>query len=397
MRRAKKTIQLKYGELFCGPGGMGLGAKRAYVEDKRFIYQLKHQWACDADPDSCLTYQKNVSPLGCVLNQDVRSLDIGSLAGVDVFSYGFPCNDFSIVGEQKGIKGAFGPLYKYGVEVLNQHNPKAFIAENVGGLVSANKGQAFACILQDLKNAGKGYRLVVHKYRFEEYGVPQMRHRIIITGIRRDLNLIFRIPRPTHTGQYVSVKEALENPPIYPGADNHHFIKVSNRVAERLKYIKPWRNIWNSDMPESLKIHSTTQLSHIYRRLDQNKPSYTITGSGGGGTYGYHWREHRPLTNRERARIQTFPDDFIFEGSSGSVRRQIGMAVPPKIACLLFEAVLKTLFKIPYPFMSREGLWAKNIINSAQLNMRGGESENYHPRRERLVRAKAHSLFCRQP
>ena len=365
----KKMIQLKYGELFCGPGGMGLGAKTAGVEDKGHIYKIRHEWACDFDHDSCLTYRRNVSPSSPVLNQDVRSLDMGVLGEIDIFSYGFPCNDFSIVGEHKGIRGEFGPLYKYGVDILNRFHPKAFIAENVGGLTSVNKGKAFVRILEDLQRAGKGYNLTVHKYRLEEYGVPQMRHRIIIAGVRRDLKLIFHIPRPTHFRNYVSAKEALEKPPISPSASNHDFMKVSGKVVERLKYIKPWRNIWNSDMPEDLKIHSATQLSHIYRRLDENKPSYTITGSGGGGTYGYHWREDRPLTNRERARLQTFPDDFVFEGNVGSVRRQIGMAVPPKMSCLLFESVIKTLFEIPYPYIHPKETFTENFMDSNQLEM----------------------------
>ena len=365
----KKTVHLKYGELFCGPGGMGLGAKTAYVEDKKHIYKIKHEWACDSDPDSCLTYRKNVSPSSLVLNQDVRSLDMGVLGKIDIFSYGFPCNDFSIVGEHKGIKGKFGPLYKYGVDILNRFRPKAFIAENVGGLVSANKGKAFSKILEDLQKAGSGYHLTVHKYRFEEYGIPQMRHRIIVVGVRGDLNLTFRIPWPDYIKGHISAKEALENPPISPSAGNHDFIKVSEKVIERLKHIKPWRNVWNSDMPKDLKIRSATQLSHIYRRLDENKPSYTITGSGGGGTYAYHWRENRPLTNRERARLQTFPDDFVFEGNAGSVRRQIGMAVPPKMSCLLFESVIKTLFEIPYPYIRPEGDFFESPAFSNQMAM----------------------------
>ena len=87
----------------------------------------------------------------------------------------------------------------------------------------------------------------------------------------------------------------------------------------------------------------------IYKRLDPNKPSYTVTGSGGGGTHVYHWKENRALTNRERARLQTFPDNFIFKGSKEEVRRQIGMAVPVKGAKIIFESVLKTFAKINYP------------------------------------------------
>lgn len=96
-------------------------------------------------------------------------------------------------------------------------------------------------------------------------------------------------------------------------------------------------------MPASLRLNvKGARLSQIYRRLDSNKPAYTITGSGGGGTHVYHWSENRALTNRERARLQTFPDDFVFCGSKESVRKQIGMAVPCDGAQVILEALLKT-------------------------------------------------------
>lgn len=366
----KKIIKLKYGELFCGPGGMGLGAKKTIVKYNQNTYRIKHQWASDYDKDSCLTYKHNVSSKGKVFHKDVKNLDIKSLGKIDIFSYGFPCNDFSIVGEHKGVNGKFGPLYKYGVFVLDTYNPKAFVAENVGGLSSANNGKTFRKILEDLQNAGKGYNLTVHKYKFEKYGIPQIRHRIIIVGIRKNLKIAFKIPKPTHVKKYVTSQMALENPPINFSLPNHDFAKVSDKTIERLKYIKPWKNIWNSNMPEHLKINcSGAQLSYIYKRLDKNKPSYTITGSGGGGTYCYHWKENRPLTNRERARLQTFPDDFIFIGNKSSVRKQIGMAVPPTFSKILFESVIKTIFKIPYPSIYSDEETFKNDINISQMEM----------------------------
>lgn len=91
------------------------------------------------------------------------------------------------------------------------------------------------------------------------------------------------------------------------------------------------------------------KMSQIYKRLHPDKPSYTITGSGGGGTHVYHWAENRALTNRERARIQTFPDDFVFVGSKENIRKQIGMAVPPKAAQIIVEAILKTFAGVSYP------------------------------------------------
>src|SRR5690606_35154454 len=98
----------------------------------------------------------------------------------------------------------------------------------------------------------------------------------------------------------------------------------SRQVVERLKYIKPGENAFTANLPQNLRLNVRgAKISHIYKRLDPSKPAYTITGSGGGGTHCYHWKENRALTNRERARLQTFPDDFVFCGSKESVRKQI--------------------------------------------------------------------------
>ena len=291
---------------------------------------------------------------GEVFCEDIKNFDFRKLRPVDAFAYGFPCNDFSIVGEYKGLKGEYGPLYTYGIKILNMFNPLFFLAENVGGLATANKGRAFKAILNDLSNAGKyGYDLVPHLYKFEEYGIPQTRHRIIIIGIRKNLGLKFGVPSPTHNSfNFIGSEEAICNPPIKKDALNNESTNQPKIVVERLKYIKPGKNVWDceEDMPEYLRINSEkTRLSQIYKRLDPKKPSYTITGSGGGGTHGYHWKKNRSLTNRERARLQTFPDNFHFAGSKESVRKQIGMAVSPKMAQILFNSVLKTLTGISYP------------------------------------------------
>jgi DNA (cytosine-5)-methyltransferase 1 len=334
----------KLGELFCGPGGLAKGSFESKISKNGTVYKFSHAWASDYNLDSCNTYRKNIangSPCS-VICENVHSLKIGELPPIDAFAYGFPCNDFSLVGEQKGINGSFGPLYTYGVSVLDIFKPKFFVAENVGGLVSANEGKAFKKILLDLENCGNGYELTVHRYKAEEYGVPQMRHRIIIVGIDKKFNLKFKVPAPTTLNKPKSAREALEIPPIPKDSVNNELTNQSQTVIERLKHTKPWENAWTANLPEHLKLNvKGAKLSQIYRRIHPDKPSYTITGSGGGGTHGYHWKEPRALTNRERARLQTFPDSFIFEGSKESVRKQIGMAVPPLLSKIIFEAVLK--------------------------------------------------------
>ena len=349
-----KKKYFKLAELFCGPGGLGLGALLSSVSTSGISYGIKPVWANDIEPDACKTYTKNVHNGNAtdVVCSPIEKIDINKISAFDVLAFGFPCNDFSVVGEQKGFNGRYGPLYTYGVKAINFHNPKWFIAENVSGLQSANNGNAFTKILEDLEKAGKGYRLTAHLYKFEQYGVPQYRRRIVIIGIRKDLGLEFKVPAPTTADKHITAKQALEEPPISPSAFNNELTRMSNIVIERLKHIPPGENAWYEGIPEHLKLNvKKAKMSQIYKRLHPDKPSYTITGSGSGGTHVYHWSENRALTNRERARLQSFPDSFIFEGSKESVRKQIGMAVPPKAAQVIIEAVLKTFAGIPYEWV----------------------------------------------
>lgn len=338
----------RLGELFCGPGGLACGATTADIGNEDF--KIVHEWANDYDQATCNTYAKNICPDNpeSVICEDVHFLDIKKLGSIDALAFGFPCNDFSVVGEQLGFKGKFGPLYSYGVNALNIHKPMWFLAENVGGLQSANEGKAFERILSDMKDAG--YRIYPNLYKFENYGVPQARHRVIIIGIREDLPYEFKIPAPTCVLK--TCREAIENPPIPSDAPNNELTKQSETVVKRLSYIKPGQNAFTAEIPEELQLKvKGAKISQIYKRLDPTKPSYTVTGSGGGGTHIYHWSEPRALTNRERARLQTFPDDYVFTGSKEEVRKQIGMAVPVDGARIIFEAVLKTFAGIPYDFV----------------------------------------------
>jgi DNA (cytosine-5)-methyltransferase 1 len=173
----------------------------------------------------------------------------------------------------------------------------------------------------------------------------------LIVGIRKDLKIEFKVPSPDlYSHIDTSVKTALTKPRISKSAANHELTRQAPQVVERLKHIKPGENAFNAKLPPDLQLNvKGAKISQIYRRLHPDKPSYTVTGSGGGGTHVYHYEEPRALTNRERARLQTFPDDFVFEGAKESVRKQIGMAVPVRGAQVVFEALFKTLSGKSYP------------------------------------------------
>lgn len=338
----------RIGELFCGPGGIATGIDLVNADFKKNKINIEHVWATDYHPETCETYRTNIFPKNPekVICADIRKMDFSILekiSAIDGLSFGFPCNDFSIVGEQKGISGEYGPLYSYAAKALKKMQPKWFLAENVSGLRSTDNGAAFQKILNEFNKCG--YRLYPHHYKFEEYGVPQARHRIIIIGIRKDLDIVYRVPKPTFITK--TAFEALSNIP--KNASNQEVTKQSQTVIDRLNHIKPGQNAFTANLPDRLKLNvKGAKISQIYKRLDPSKPSYTVTGSGGGGTHIYHWSEPRALTNRERARLQTFPDTFRFCGSKENVRRQIGMAVPPEGIRIIVSALMKSFLKIEY-------------------------------------------------
>lgn len=137
----KNITVFKLAELFCGPGGISLGAILSVIKDSRnSLYQIRPIWANDIDEDTCKTYARNIhnGDLTKVFCAPVETINFEEVPSFDALAFGFPCNDFSVVGEQKGFNGKYGPLYTYGVKAINTHNPKWFIAENVNGLQSAN-------------------------------------------------------------------------------------------------------------------------------------------------------------------------------------------------------------------------------------------------------------------
>lgn len=354
----------RYGELFCGPGGLALGALKAWYRRKQTTYRIEHTWASDKDKDACDTYIRNICPENpeSVFCTPVDKLDftyVSTEYPIDLLGFGFPCNDYSLVGKKRGINGEFGKLYSFGVRALRAFEPLAFVAENVSGLRSADNGTTIFQILDELEQAGSGYTITPHIYKMEEWGIPQTRHRVIIVGIRDDLDKKYRVPlslrekseRQGKTFEYATCKQAIERKSGKPLLNNER-TRQSDQVIRRLECIMPGENAWNATIADpSLRLNvKSAHLSNIYRRLDPKRPAYTVTGSGGGGTHVYHWREPRALTNRERARLQTFPDSFHFDGSKESVRKQIGMAVPPMMSAIIFRAIIKTLLGVEYEY-----------------------------------------------
>lgn len=332
--------------LFAGCGGMDLGA---HMAGGRTIWANEfNQWACKS-------YARNFPDVTLVGKsiEDVKIPDeLPNRGEVDVVLGGFPCQDFSMIWKRPGLKGSRGNLYTYFVEIVNTLQPLAFVAENVKGLLSANSGKAIEQIKEDFANCG--YTISTRLYNFADYGAPQLRERVLIIGIRRDLGLRFEPPPPTHSKseanllglrKHVGAAEALLGVESVPFNNEHQNIK--DKTRRLLELIPPGSNF--SSIPKDNPLYVKGMISHVYRRLAPDLPSTTIIAGGGGGTWGYHFSEPRPLTNRERARLFGFPDDFIFDGSITEVRRQIGNAVPPigfkPIAEALFQQLSNRLLK----------------------------------------------------
>jgi len=157
-------MDFRFGELFCGAGGIAYPAKNAQVKTDAGGFSISHAWSTDFNEDACETYRKNICPDApeTVIRKDITQLDFSvleNISAIDALAFGFSCNDFSSVGEKKGIEGVFGALYEYGVRALERFSPMWFLAENVGGLRNSNDGKTFKKILHELS---KDYDVVPH-------------------------------------------------------------------------------------------------------------------------------------------------------------------------------------------------------------------------------------------
>lgn len=307
--------------LFSGCGGLDLGF---HMEGYKTV------WANDISDWAVQSFAKYFGDV--IVKKDIDLIDPFSDKNIpecDIILGGFPCQDFSVIWKQPGLNGERGNLYKHFLKFVAAKKPKAFVAENVKGILSANNKKAIETIIEDFESINPGYIIKIQLYNFAEYGVPQFRERVLIVGVRKDTGFEFFHPAPTHGPRgklpYVTAGQVLE------GAEN---IKLNNeklnslpKTIELLKLIPEGGNF--TDVPKDHPLYVKGMISHVYRRINRSEPAKTIIAAGGGGTWGYHYPEPRALTNRERARLQSFPDDFEFIGTTTEVRRQIGNAVPP--------------------------------------------------------------------
>ncbi|MBY7355003.1 DNA (cytosine-5-)-methyltransferase [Escherichia ruysiae] len=330
-------------ELFAGAGGMALGLEKA---------GLKSVLLNEIDSHACKTLRKN-RPEWNVVEGDVSQVDFTPYRNtVDVLAGGFPCQAFSYAGKKLGFEDTRGTLFFEFARAAKEINPKVLLAENVRGLLNHDAGRT----LETIKNiiTDLGYTLFeprVLKAIF--YKVPQKRERLIIVAVRNDLADGIDYEWPSSYNKILTLKDALKKGELYdsdvPESEGQKYPK---RKAEILSMVPPggyWR-----DLPED--IQKEYMLKSFYlgggktgmaRRLSWDEPSLTLTcAPAQKQTERCHPEETRPLTVREYARIQTFPDEWVFEGPMSAKYKQIGNAVPVNLSFAVGKSVVHLLDKI---------------------------------------------------
>ena len=299
--------------LFSGAGGLDLGFKMAGHEIV---------WANDLYGDAVETYKKNIGDH--IVLEDISKISTDDIPACDIVIGGFPCQGFSVANTKRHEDDERNALYKQLLRVIAAKKPKFFVAENVKGLLSLAKGKIAELIISDM--TALGYKVKISVLNAADYGVPQRRQRVIIVGVRNDIDFEYIYPIPTHSEdganglkKWVSVKDALSKIPD-PDTDN----SLPNHTNSKYK------------------LEFNGYLGH--RKLDPDKPAPTVTARGdnrGGVVILPHPNAQRRMSCRELATIQSFPLDYEFYGNNSSVYRQIGNAVPP----LLGYAVAKEFNK----------------------------------------------------
>jgi DNA (cytosine-5)-methyltransferase 1 len=346
---AKTKQHIKLISLFSGGGGLDLGLEAAGFETV---------FASDIDYHSCITLQNGKENAksrklpflqsATICQADVKQLsskEVMTLAGVkkgevDLLAGGPPCQAFSVFGKRKGVEDPRGLLaYEY-LRLLSEIQPKAFVFENVYGLLTIDGGGIFKALCEKLEHPGGTlhYTLSIFRLNAVDFGVPQFRDRVFIIGSRQGKRLV-DIPKICTQLQpddgkffsYRTVGHALRGiPPLGESLANHTSRNHSDRIIERYKMLK----------------HGERDSKTRINKLDPKRPSYTIiVGSDKGGGKGHvHPFKPREVSPRESARMQTFPDWWAFSGTSRHPIRQVGNAVPPILAAIIGREVISKFF-----------------------------------------------------
>lgn len=298
--------------MFSGCGGLDLGFKGGFTflgkEYPRNPFDII--WANDFNKAACETYRVNIDRR--IVEGSIEDCFDSMPPKADVIIGGFPCQDISINGKMAGVDGERSGLYVWMVRAVEMVRPKIFVAENVKALLMKRHASSLERVINDF--SAIGYNISYHLYNAADYGVPQIRERVIIVGTRKDLDVDFIPPLPTTAERQITAQEAiqdLESKPEDPSISH----------------------IWSAAKPSS---------GQGLRFLTANAPATTMRSECHGNLQ-FHYSLPRRISMREAARIQSFPDNFTFEARLRETERMIGNAVAPVFAWHIANSVLEVL------------------------------------------------------
>jgi DNA (cytosine-5)-methyltransferase 1 len=332
--KAKRTSPYRVIELFAGAGGLALGMENAGLQTEMLVEIDKH---------AAQTLQVN-RPHWKVICSDIAKVDF-TQSSADIVTGGFPCQAFSYAGKRLGFEDTRGTLFYEYARTLREVHPKVIVGENVRGLEKHDNGRTLSTMLAILDELG--YRVEYRILRTQYLDVPQKRERLVMIGVRRDLNLPICFPK--EQDYTIGLREALADVPPSLGQT---YTPTKQKIMAKIPAGGYWR-----DLPESLQKSYMGKSFYLgggktgmARRLSWDEPSLTLTcNPAQKQTERCHPGETRPLNVREYARIQSFPDDWTFEGSVSSQYKQIGNAVPVNLGYHIGRCLVAMLNGKPDP------------------------------------------------
>ncbi|HZK72120.1 MAG TPA: DNA (cytosine-5-)-methyltransferase [Clostridia bacterium] len=312
-------------ELFAGAGGLALGLEKAGFHAEGLV---------EIDKYAAETLRTNRRKWNVIEGDIIKVADNGvekylpADVEIDLVSGGYPCQSFSYAGHKLGLEDVRGTMFYYFAQVVEQLKPKVFLAENVRGLINHDEGKTLKSMIDIFESIG--YKVTHHLIKAVNYKVAQKRERVIIVGIRNDFDIKYKLPKPYN--EKLVLKDVLKNVPKSAG---EKYPEKKRRILELVPPGGYWR-----DLPEEIakehmgkSYYSGGGRTGMARRISWDEPCLTLTCSPAQKqTERCHPDEIRPFTVREYARIQSFPDDWQFNGSMGQQYKQIGNAVPVELA-----------------------------------------------------------------
>lgn len=318
----------KIASLFSGCGGMDLGSEGGFTFLNKKYDRLNTEtvFATDFDKNVCEIYNLNFKN-DCLL-KDIRQLESGEVPEHDILTGGFPCQSFSVIAQNPkrlGYKDEKGKLFFEMCRILADKKPKVFIAENVKGILSANKGETFPLIINEFKKAG--YHVKYKILNASHYGVPQKRERVFIVGFRDKKSYDkFSFPKALTINKLVPLSKVIE--PEVSIEQKFYFSEKAINGMRNTKHV----NTMNKGRVQSLDQPSNTVTAHLAKvSLNSTDPVLYIS------------KRYRMFTPREVARIQSFPDSFILSNVKGKDYRALGNAVAPVVMWYVTRSVVRVL------------------------------------------------------